>query len=180
VVFGKVAGAAMVEAIAKMVKPEPNDEILESILKLENEKIDTFLGRTTGEKLDIIRNELRSMMFDHFGVYREEQKMQVGLEKLKDLQKRFDNVYIDTKSRAFNQSLIHALEVGMMLELAEAVCLGAIARRESRGSHARTDYTTRNDDEFLKHTLAYKRNGVIELEYSDVAFGIFPVKERVY
>jgi succinate dehydrogenase/fumarate reductase flavoprotein subunit len=67
-----------------------------------------------------------------------------------------------------------------MLQIAEPLALGAIARRESRGSHSRTDYPERDDENFLVHTLAYYRDGKTELEYSPVTLGKFPVKERVY
>ena len=119
-------------------------------------------------------------MFEHFGVFREENKMQDGLKELKKLQERFSNVYLDYKEKEFNYSLIHLLELEGMLQISEAVCLGAIARKESRGAHYRTDYPSRDDDKFLKHTLAKLKDGKMELEYSDVNLGLFEVKERVY
>jgi succinate dehydrogenase / fumarate reductase flavoprotein subunit len=80
----------------------------------------------------------------------------------------------------FNYALIYALELEGMLDIAEAVALGALKRRESRGAHARSDYTSRDDENFLVHTMAYLRDGEAVLEYAPVTLGRFPVKERTY
>jgi succinate dehydrogenase / fumarate reductase flavoprotein subunit len=106
--------------------------------------------------------------------------MKDGLAKIADLKDRFSAVYIENKGRVFNYALIHALELEGMLDIAPAVALGAYERCESRGSHARTDYQTRDDKNFLVHTMAYLRDGRTELEYAPVTLGRFPVKERTY
>ena len=76
--------------------------------------------------------------------------------------------------------MIHTLELENMLLIAEVVGSGALTRKESRGSHSRTDYPQRDDTKYLAHTMAYYRKGKAELEYVPVNLGIFPVKERVY
>jgi succinate dehydrogenase / fumarate reductase flavoprotein subunit len=157
-----------------------NVQSVKTELESEEQRIKSIMDRDSSERLGDIRDELKSMMFEHFGVYREESKMQEGLEKLKALQDRFTKASIDDSSKEFNMSLVHALELEGMLNITEAVCLGAIARRESRGAHSRTDYPKRDDEKFLKHTLAFKKDGKMELEYSDVTLGMFEVAERAY
>ena len=119
-------------------------------------------------------------MTKHFGVFREEGSMKEGLARVSDLKDRFSRVYIGNKGRVFNYALIYALELEGMLDIAEALTLGAYERRESRGSHARTDYPSRDDENFLVHTMAYLRDGKAVLEYAPVTLGKFPVKERTY
>ncbi|WP_255335537.1 hypothetical protein [Methanosarcina sp. KYL-1] len=135
-----------------------------------------------------LRDELKKLMFEYFGVFREGKKMEEGLEKLLELKARYPEVYIDNKSAVFNQALSYALELGGLFDIAEAVARGAIARKESRGSHARTDYSDRDDENFLVHTIYRlegpgaegKPGGKPVLEYLPVRLGKFPVKERAY
>ncbi len=178
VVFGKIAGASVVQALSDIQKP--SQESVEVALDKENARIDLLLSREKGERLYEIRDELKRTMFDHFGVFREEKSMEEGLQKIQMLKENFSNIYIGNKNRAFNQALIYALELEGMLQIAEPIALGAIARQESRGSHYRTDYPERDDERFLFHTLTYCCNGKTELEYAPVTLGKFPVKERVY
>jgi succinate dehydrogenase / fumarate reductase flavoprotein subunit len=177
-VFGKVAGNSIVKMNSK-TKKKHTDLIKNEILR-ERSRIDQILNRESGERLSEIRDELKDSMFEHFGIFRNEKKMKDGLTKLRSLQKRFSNVSIDNKGSEFNISLIHALELNGMLQISEAVCLGAIARNESRGSHYRLDHPNRNDSEFLKHSIVRMLQGRIVLEYSDVTLGMYKVKERVY
>jgi len=178
VVFGKLTGAAVAKALPSIEKPA--QEPVKAELIKENHRIDSLLSRKKGEKLYKIRDELKQAMFDHFGVFREEESMKIGLNKIRTLKEQFANIYLENQERIFNQVLIHALELEMLLDIAEPTALGAIERRESRGSHYRTDYPERDDERFLVHTLSHYRNGKIELEYSPVTLGKFPVKERVY
>jgi succinate dehydrogenase / fumarate reductase flavoprotein subunit len=178
VVFGKLVGGEIAQKLPSISKP--STEPLKEACRKESERIEKLLLREEGERVSNIREELRKMMFDHFGVFRDEKTMKEGLEKLRMLQKRFSNAYIDNKDLVFNYTLIYTLELEGMLLIAEALALGAIERRESRGSHFRTDYPKRDDEKFLVHTMAYYRDGKTELEYAPVTLGIFPVKERVY
>jgi succinate dehydrogenase / fumarate reductase flavoprotein subunit len=178
VVFGKLSGAAIAKALEGM--DAPGKESAVSQAERERRRIDALLSRTSGERMMDIREELRSAMFAHFGVFREEKSMKTGLEKLEDLKARLTKIYIDNKGKVFNYALIYALELEGMLDIAGTLALGAYERRESRGSHARDDYTTRDDENFLRHTMAYLRDGKTVLEYAPVTLGKFPVKERTY
>jgi len=178
VVFGKIAGQTISNAILNISTPSL-DKIREK-LDLEKKRINAFYSRDAGEPMHVIRNELKTTMFTHFGIFREEKRMEEGLRKIKELKNRFRSVSIESNDKIFNQALIHTLELENMLLIAEPVGKGALARQESRGSHSRTDYPQRDDAKYLAHTMAYCRKGKTELEYVPVNLGIFPVKERVY
>jgi succinate dehydrogenase / fumarate reductase flavoprotein subunit len=178
IVFGKLSGAAIVDACKDLA--EPSQEPCGATLVQERRRIDEIVSRDKGEHMRFIRSELRQTMFSRFGVFREEVAMAEGLKVLADLRERCSSVIIDSKSGIFNFALVYALELDGLVDTAEVLALGALKRRESRGSHARTDYPKRDDDNFLAHTMAYLRDGMTEIEYAPVTLGRFPVKEREY
>jgi succinate dehydrogenase / fumarate reductase flavoprotein subunit len=178
VVFGKLAGAAAAD-YSEGAAPADEGHLAECLVR-DRERIDALLGRSGGEHVSLIRSELRETMFDCFGVFRTEDRMERGLEKVRELKERGREIHVDSKARNFNYALVYALELGGMLEVAEPLALGAIGRRESRGSHARSDYPDRNDRDFLLHTMAVRRGAEVEIEYKPVTLGRFPVKERAY
>ena len=178
VVFGKLAGKAMATDVRE--RGIPQGKVVEDALICEKEKIDLLLAQEGSERVYEIRDTLKQSMFRHFGVFRQEEQMTEGLKKLKELQERFLHVGIGNKEANFNFTLVHALELENMLMISEAVAKGGINRKESRGSHFRPDYPERNDEKYLNHTLAYRRDGRLELRYAPVKLGHFPVKERVY
>ncbi len=178
VVFGKIAGETMIDNVKKLNMP-PIKEV-EDKLADENNRIDSLLKRDFGEPMYLIRDDLKTTMFNNFGIFREENKMQLGLNKIKELKKRIQNVKINTDQKIFNQTLVQTLELENMILIGEVIGTCALARNESRGSHYRTDYPDRNDRDFLKHTIAYYYNGEIKLEYAPVNLGLYPVVERKY
>jgi len=178
VVFGKLSGAAM--AASSAATEMPSGGAVRAKLGEESSRIDELFGRREGEHVAGLRAALRKTMFDSFGVYRSGEKMEKGLAKVRDLNRRCEKVYIDSKGRVFNQALVYALELKGLMQIGEVVAKGALARQESRGAHAREDYPERDDENFLRHTMAYLRDGKAELEYAPVRLGQFPVKERVY
>jgi len=108
------------------------------------------------------------------------QRLNAQIAQLTELKDKVSEIYVDYKGSVFNQALINTLELEGMIEIAEAVCLSAAARKESRGSHYHNDHPERDDNNFLKHSMVYLRDGKAVLEYSGVTLGQFPVKERVY
>ena len=96
------------------------------------------------------------------------------------MQEKISQVSINNKERTVNQALIRFFELESMLQLAEVVAIGALAREESRGSHTRTDYPLRDDANFLKHTIVSLKNEEMEISYTPVTLGMFEPKERVY
>lgn len=178
VVFGKRVGKTMADDMADLRPPR-----LEGVTRkvvMERDRINAFLDREGGEHVYEIRDELKRIMFRHFGVFRNKGSMNEGLHQLRKLMERARNVSIHNKDPTFNHALVHALELEFMMLIAESVALGALKRQESRGSHFRPDFPTRDDDRFLRHTMAYYRDGRTVLEYAPVTQGRFEVKERVY
>ncbi len=178
VVFGRIAGENMASFVEK--GNEPDQKAVKEVMEREENRIQGLLSRSEGESMSKIQNEMKNTMFSYFGVFRNEESMKEGLEKVHDLRQRFANVYISNKGTVFNQSLVNLLELEGMLIIAETVALGAFERKESRGSHSRPDYPNRDDEHFLRHTMAHLRDGKIEIDYAPVTLGRFEVKERVY
>ena len=119
-------------------------------------------------------------MFSDFGVFRSAPRMREGLAIVSDLTNKARKVGIGNKAREYNQALIGALELQNMSSIALPVCLSALAREESRGSHYRTDYPKRDDARFLKHSHVTDVDGRMQLTYSDVSHDRWPLEERRY
>lgn len=134
-----------------------------------------------GEERPIqIAAELKAVMNDHVGVFRTAEGMQIALEKIQELKARFQAVRVEDHGKIFNTDLLNAWELGNLLDLAEVTTVSALARQESRGAHARDDFSKRNDVDWLKHTLAWTGEGPIKLSYKPVVITKFQPKERVY
>src|SRR5660397_13218 len=151
---------------------------------LLNEAGERFLEKLASaegsEDAYAIRADMTTAMKDHFGVFREEEVMAEGLDKLLALKHRVANIGLRHAGGVFNLDMIRTLELEGMLDVALTTAAGALARRESRGSHARTDYTTRDDTSWLKHTLAYYEPERPRLKDKEVALGMFEPQERKY
>src|SRR5207244_8412568 len=119
-------------------------------------------------------------MEDGCGIYRSEASLQQTCDTIRRLKERYQQAGISDKSNSFNTELTAALELGFLLDAAEAVAFSALARKESRGSHQRTDYAQRDDEHYLKHSLVYRTEGKPRIEYLDVVITRWPPKERVY
>ena len=126
------------------------------------------------------RVDLTKTMEEGCGIFRTEASLQQTCAKLRELKQRYQQVGISDKSHSFNTELTAALELGFLLDAAEAVAFGALARKESRGSHQRTDFPKRDDPNFMKHSLAYRTGGDPRIEYLDVIITRWPPAERVY
>jgi len=119
-----------------------------------------LLQRNGTEDPYAIRKELRTVMDRSMGVFRTGEEMMAGLDKIRDLKKRFENIRVVDKRRVYNTNLVNALEIENLLDLGEAMTLAALAREESRGGHARRDFPKRDDEKWLKHSLVrWTRNG---------------------
>src|SRR3984893_16847260 len=124
-------------------------------------------------------------MDDRDFVERDDKGLRKALDTLDGLQDAYKRVQLQDKGKKFNTELVEAIELGFLLECSEATIHGALARQESRGAHYRTDYPTRDDANWLKHTLAYKgiKTHDVRLDYKDVQMvddPVFKPKERKY
>ena len=179
-VFGKRAGLSAAEFARE--HPDLDTDGLEAQRADEEASIAARFRtpRDGGERLATIRRELNATMEEGAGVYREESGIRATTEKVGELKERFENVGIDDHSRSFNTELTTAIELGFLLDVGEAVAHSALERTESRGSHQRTDYPDRDDDQFLKHSLAFRTDGAPRIEYADVTITNWPPAERTY
>ena len=179
-VFGKRAGLSAAEFARE--HPDLDTDGLEAQRADEEASIAARFRtpRDGGERLATIRRELNATMEEGAGVYREESGIRATTEKVAELKERFENVGIDDHSRSFNTELTTAIELGFLLDVGEAVAHSALERTESRGSHQRTDYPDRDDDQFLKHSLAFRTDGAPRIEYADVTITNWPPAERTY
>jgi fumarate reductase flavoprotein subunit len=132
------------------------------------------------ETIASVRVALQKTLEEGAGIYRTEASLQATCDEIRKLKERYEQVGIEDHSLSFNTELTAALELGFMLDAAEAVTFSALARHESRGSHQRTDYPKRDDEHYLKHSLAYRTDGDPRIDYLDVVITRWPPKERVY
>ena len=114
------------------------------------------------------------------GIYRSEESLRTSCDTIRELKQRFNQIELADHSLTFNTELTTALELEYMLDISEALVHSALARTESRGSHQRTDYPERDDQRFLKHSLAYSSDRDPRIEYQDVTITRWPPGERVY
>ncbi|WP_051452535.1 succinate dehydrogenase flavoprotein subunit [Actinospica robiniae] len=151
-VFGRRAGLAASE----FVKTAPLVPIAEDAAEGVAEMIERLRAAKGTEKVAAIRTELQRTMDDNAGVYRNEGTLKQALDDVKALQARYANVAVQDKGKRFNTDLLEAVELGFLLDLAEVLVIGALNRKESRGGHAREDFQDRDDENYMKHTMAYR------------------------
>src|SRR5262249_20236547 len=132
------------------------------------------------ETIARVRVDLNRTMEEGCGIYRSEQSLRETCDRIRDLKGRFQRVTISDKSNSFNTELTTALELGFLLDAAEAVSFSALARKESRGSHQRSDFPKRDDQNYLKHSLAFRTEGDPRIDYLDVIITKWPPAERKY
>jgi succinate dehydrogenase / fumarate reductase flavoprotein subunit len=141
----------------------------------------TLLDRAKGERPWSIREELATTMHENFGVFRREDQMLRQGEIVAGLRDRYENVVVDDKGDVFNTDLTQALELGFLLQLADCMVVSGLARKESRGAHARPDdYPDRDDENFMKHTIVRSVDGRPELEWRPVTMTKWQPQERKY
>jgi succinate dehydrogenase / fumarate reductase, flavoprotein subunit len=140
-----------------------------------------LLDRDEGERPWSIRNELAETMHENFGVFRREAQMKQQGEIVGELRERYEHVLVEDKGDVFNNDLTQALELGFLLELSDCMVVCGIARRESRGAHARPDdYPARDDENFLRHTLVTWEDGRPRLDWKPVTTTRWEPMERTY
>jgi fumarate reductase flavoprotein subunit len=179
-VFGARAGKAAAAFAAG--QREAGSAVMAQAHDEERRLQERFLQKTGGkERIATLRGEMHKIMEESAGIYRTESTLQAAAGKLRGLQERFSDVSLDDHSHTFNTELTAALELSYMLDLARAIVQSALERKESRGSHQRTDYPQRDDERFLAHSLAYRTDdGTPRIEYKPVTITRWPPGKRVY
>lgn len=164
-VFGRRSGVHA----AEMVKSTQHLGVDDSAADDDKNNIQKLLANDKNESFGQIRLDMGTAMKEHFGVFRDENGMREGIEKIESVKKRAEDVYVADKGNIFNTNLLFTLELGFMLECAESIAVSAATRTESRGAHTRTDLPDRDDANWLKHILVSQdEDGGQELSYKDV------------
>jgi len=176
-VFGKRAGIAAVEhAMKSEYLPLPASPADAVVAELE-----ALRERSSGERVAELRSTLQETMDADAQVFRTAETLTNALSVIRSLQERYANVTVQDKGRRFNTDLLEAIELGFLIDVAEVVVVGALAREESRGGHFREDFPTRDDELFLRHTMAYRDAELgVRLDYKPVTVTRYPPMERKY
>ena len=176
-VFGRRAGQHALE-YAKSTDFAP---VTDEQAQTDEKMIADLMDGESEITIPDIRRAMGNLMADKVGVYRNEKDLREAESELADLQEKFKTMRIVDKTKAFNTTLVSALELKNMLDLAQVVTAGALARTESRGAHWREDHPERNDDDWLHHTMAVRgANGEPELEFDPVTITEFKPEARTY
>ncbi|HPE13394.1 MAG: succinate dehydrogenase flavoprotein subunit [Actinobacteria bacterium] len=180
-VFGRRAGIAAAEYAVSAELPDLPDDSETFVASM----VADLRESTGGERVGEIRKAMQETMDMNAQVYRTEATLKQALSDVQELQRRYRNVAIHDKGERYNTELLEAIELGFLLDLAEVLVVGAIERKESRGGHAREDYQTRDDVNFMRHTMAYRHVGedgqpTVRLDYKPVVVTRYEPMERKY
>ena len=179
-VFGGRTGKAAAQFALEVPHPDKNSLELQTADE-QNRITRNFFRKGRGtERIFSLRKEMNETMETSAGIYRSEKSLKETCDKIKELKDRFVNIDLEDKSLNFNTELTSALELEFMLDVAEAIAYSALKRTESRGSHQRSDFPERDDENFLKHSMAYQTNTKPRIDYKDVIITKWPPGKRVY
>ena len=180
VVFGRAAGIQIEKSMREGYQSEAASQANVDAAMV---RLNTLNNSESGESISEVREELQKTMQLYFGVFREGDSMQKGLELLRELRIKVSNLHLQDKTGAFNTDRIEALELQNLFEVAFATAISAEQRKESRGAHARNDFTVRDDENWLKHSVYYpleERLGKRDVNFSPKTMEAFPPKIRTY
>ncbi|MCF7984202.1 MAG: FAD-binding protein, partial [Thiohalocapsa sp.] len=179
-VFGRAAGTDILRFVAE----NPNhrtmrDEHIEPALA----RMQRWERKGEGESVHAAKADLRKLMEDHCGVFRERETMAEGVDKLKALRDRIDGVRLQDHSKTFNTARIEALELDNLMDVGMATLMSALHREESRGAHSRVDFPQRDDEQWMKHSLYSREDDRMDFKpvrTKPLTVESFPPKARVY
>jgi succinate dehydrogenase / fumarate reductase flavoprotein subunit len=177
-IFGRRSGEHAAQRAAHMAMPEIDTK---ARLREDAAQIDSIIARPRdGRRVSEIKNELGELMNRYAAVFRDEAGLQTALETIGRLKEEATKAWIDDRGTIFNQDVLGAIELGFMVDCAEATVIGAIERKESRGAQFRTDYPERNDEEWLKHIDIAMNGDGPKVSYSPVTITQWQPEERKY
>ena len=179
-VFGARTGKAAARFALEVPHPDKNSLELQTADEQKRITRNFFRKGRGTERIFSLRKEMNETMETSAGIYRSGKSLKETCDKIKELKDRFVNIDLEDKSLNFNTELTSALELEFMLDVAEAIAYSALKRTESRGSHQRSDFPERDDENFLKHSMAYQTNTKPHIDYKDVIITKWPPGKRVY
>jgi succinate dehydrogenase / fumarate reductase flavoprotein subunit len=180
VVFGRYIGKTILK---KDFKTKHTKAELQKAEEKKYEDIESLLKKwhnNKGKKPVEIRTAMKDIMDKNVGVYRNYELLSEAVTTFQKIQKDFKNMHIESDNRKFNFGLIRAFELRNMIDIAEVTAFAALWRKESRGAHYRLDYPTRNDEQYLVHSLVTRTKDGLVMDTKPVTLGLFEVKERAY
>ncbi len=181
VVFGRRAGEAAARYAQEHASRQP---LSEAVLERDQAFMSSLMERSRkgdgGDRPAVIRGELGEMMHQQVGIFRTREGLVSALEKVQGLKERYQRIRLEDTGKVFNMDLITVHELGFMLDIAHTMISGALAREESRGAHTRRDFPERDDEHWLKHTLAYATPEGPRLEYGPVTITNWQPEVRTY
>jgi len=176
VVFGRRAG----QHIGDYVKAVELPSVSQNAADTARRWIEQLTDGQTGPHGGHIMEEMQVAMMEKIGIYRSAADMQAAVDQVQDLLKRYQQVRVQDTGRAFNTDLLELIELRNLLDLSLLTAASALNRQESRGAHSREDFPERDDDNWLKHTLAYLEEDTVRIEYKTVDTSIWEPKPRTY
>ena len=177
VVYGRRTGRAIANYVVNRQLPNIDES---KYIESAQGRINGLLGQQGNIRINQLRQQFQDCMTEHCGVFRTDKLMQQGLEAINLLKPQYEQIFLDDKDKNWNTELIEALELQNILIVGEMILTSALHRRESRGAHSREDFVSRDDQNFLKHTLAYHNPEGVTIDYMPVVINMFEPKERKY
>ena len=154
------------------MRSDGTDKILDNAYK--------YIKRENGEHFGTLLNELRDIMWENVGIFRDKNKLEDAVRSIKKLKERSLNMYVTDKTTNYNTEVFNALETRNMIDVSLAIASAALNRTETRGAHFRDDFPERDDTNWMKHTLAYLADNDIEIKYKPVIVTKWKPEPRVY
>lgn len=177
VVYGRRVGKSIANYVQDRSMPEVEEQ---KYLQAGEQTIENLLNQEGNIRINHLRQQFQDAMTEYCGVFRTQEVMEEGLRQIKGLIAQYGQIFLDDKDRSWNTELIEALELQSIMIVGEMILTSAIHRKESRGAHSREDYPTRDDENFLQHTLAYYSSKGVRVDYMPVKITMFEPQERKY
>jgi succinate dehydrogenase / fumarate reductase flavoprotein subunit len=180
VVFGRRAGQHIGDYVKQAAPPQVDAAAAERAVAAARTWIGRLTDGSSGPHGGHIGDEMQTVMMEKVGIYRNADDMQAAVDAVQDLRRRYQDVRVQDRGKSFNTDLLEVIELANLLDLSLITAASALNRRESRGAHSREDFAQRDDDGWLKHTLAYLAGDTVRLDYKSVDTSIWEPKPRTY